>query len=96
MAAKEDGENASQEVDQRIVDLALQAVWVRAGTKKVCKGGKDGGKNPWQKGQWQERKQRAREKVARETAGSMLDVWQDRTHCSMVQERRQQKCVRHR
>ena len=27
MAAKEDGENSSQEGDQRIIDLALQAVY---------------------------------------------------------------------
>ena len=41
MAAKEDGENASQEGDQRIMDLALQA---------VCKGtGK--GKRGFGKGQ---------------------------------------------
>ena len=40
MAAEEDGENASQEGDQRIMDLALQAVY--RGTGK--------GKNRWQKG----------------------------------------------
>ena len=34
-------------------------------------GGKDGGKNPWQKGSNQ----------------SMLDVWQDRPHCSVVSTR---------
>ena len=48
MAAKEDGENVSQEGDQRIVDLALQAVYkgakengdsakVKIGTRKVAK-----------------------------------------------------------
>ena len=57
MAAKEDGEGASQEVDQRIVDLALQAVYIGTGkgkkefgkcqnwSEKGGKGGKDGGKN---------------------------------------------------
>ena len=62
VAAKEDGENASQEGDQRIINLALQAVY--KGTdkgkwsfgkgqnwnEKGGKGGKDGGKNSWQKG----------------------------------------------
>ena len=62
MAAKEDGEGPSQEGDQRIVDLALQVVYkgtgkgkwrfgkVRNWSEKGGKGGKDGGKNPWQKG----------------------------------------------
>ena len=57
MAAKEDGENASQEGDQRIVDFALQAVYKGTGkgkwsfgqaqswNEKGGKGGKDGGKN---------------------------------------------------
>ena len=31
MAAKEDGENASQEGDQRIIDFALQAVYKGTG-----------------------------------------------------------------
>ena len=62
MAAKEDGENASHEGDQRIMDITLQAVY--EGTdkgkwgfgkgqnrnEKGGKGVKDGGKNPWQKG----------------------------------------------
>ena len=34
MAAKEDGENASQEGDQRIMDLALQAVYKGTGKGK--------------------------------------------------------------
>ena len=34
MATKEDGENASQEGDQRIVDLALQAVYKGTGKGK--------------------------------------------------------------
>ena len=58
MAAKEDGENASQEGDQRIMDIALQAVHKGTGkgkwgfgtgpnwNGKGGKGGKDGGKNP--------------------------------------------------
>ena len=62
MAAKEDGENASQEGDERIVDLALQAVykgigkgkWVfskgQSWNEKGSKGSKGGGKNSWQKG----------------------------------------------
>ena len=35
MAAKEDGENASQEGDQRIMNLALQAVYKGTGKGKV-------------------------------------------------------------
>ena len=62
MAARDDGENASQEGDQRIIDLALQAVYKGTGKGKWGfakgqswneKGGKSGkgfGKNPWQKG----------------------------------------------
>ena len=61
MAAKEDGENASQEGNQRIIDLALQAVYKGTGkgkcgfgkgqnwNEKGGKGGKNGGKNSWQK-----------------------------------------------
>ena len=62
MATKEDSENASQEGEQRIIDLALQAVYKGTGkgkwgfgkgpnwNEKGGKGGKDGGKNSWQKG----------------------------------------------
>ena len=62
MAAKEDGENASQEGEQRIIDLALQAVYKGTGkgkwgfskgqnwNERGGKGGKDGRRNPWQKG----------------------------------------------
>ena len=62
MATKEDGEDASQEGDQRIVDLALQAVYKGTGkgkwgfgkgqswNEKGSKGSKGGGKNSWQKG----------------------------------------------
>ena len=66
MAAEEDGEIASQEGDQRIIDLALQAVYKGIGkgkwgfdkgqnwNEKGGKGGKDGGKNYWQKGSGKE------------------------------------------
>ena len=62
MATKKDSENASQEGDQRIIDLALEAVYKGAGkgkwsfgkgqhwNEKGGKGGKDGGKISWQKG----------------------------------------------
>ena len=62
MAARDDGENASQEGDQRIIDLALRAVYKGTGKGKWGfakgqswneKGGKSGkgfGKNSWQKG----------------------------------------------
>ena len=50
MAAKEDGENASQEGDQRIIDLALQAFYKGTGKGK-CGFGK--GQN-WNEG-WQRR-----------------------------------------
>ena len=76
MATKEDGENASQEGNQRIVDLALQAVY------------KGTGKEKWER-QWQERRQRAGERWQRRNE-DMLGVRQDRTHCSLVQERKQQ------
>ena len=107
MAAKEDGEHASQEGDRRIVDLALQAIYKGIGKGKWCfgkgqnwnekggKGSKDGGKNSRQKGsgkkggKWQDKGGKGRNK-------NMLDVRQDRTHCRLVQERRQQKLVRHR
>ena len=95
MAAKEDGENASQEGDQRIVDLALQAVWVRAGTNKVAKVAKMEGRTHGRKGSGK-KGSKGQEKGGKGDSREMLDVWQDRTHCSMVQERRQQKCVRHR
>ena len=61
MVAKEDGENASQEGDQRIMNLALQALYERTGkgkwgfskgqnwNEKGGKGGRDGGKIPGRK-----------------------------------------------
>ena len=62
MATKEDGESASQEGDQKILDLTLQTVYKGTGkgkrrfgkgqnwNEKGGKGGKDGGKTSWQKG----------------------------------------------
>ena len=62
MAIKEDGENTSQEGDQRIVDFSLQAVYKGTGkgkwgfgngqswNEKGNKGSKGGGKSSWQKG----------------------------------------------
>ena len=99
--AKEYGENASQEGDQRIVDFALQAVHRGTGKGKFSfgkgqswnekggKGGTDGGKKSWQKGS------KGQEKGGKGETKNMLDGWQDRTHCSLVQEGRQQKIVRH-
>ena len=72
-ATKEDSENASQEGDQRIIDLVLQAVYKGAGkgkwsfgksqhwNEKGGKGGKDRGKRLMADRQWQERRQRTRE-----------------------------------
>ena len=102
MAAREDGECVSQEGDQIIMDLALQAVYKGTGKGKWgCSkgqnwnenggtGGKDGGKNSWQKGSGKKRRKRAREGWQR-----MLDVRQDRTHCSLVLKRRKHKFTRH-
>ena len=107
MAAKEDGENASQEGDQRIMDIALQAVFKGTGKGKW---GFGKGQSWNEKGikrqqrrrkelvaerQWQERRQRAGERWQRRNE-DMLDVRQDRTHCSLVQERKQQEFVRNR
>ena len=57
MATKEDGENASQEGDQRILAACrLQRDWQRqvgkgqSWSEKGSKGSKGGGKNSWQKG----------------------------------------------
>ena len=77
MAAKEDGESASQEGDQRLVDLALQAVW--KGTdkgkwgfgkgqnwnEKGGEGGKDGGKKSWQKAAAR-KEEKGKKRVAKE------------------------------
>ena len=45
--------------------------------------------------QWQERKQRSRERWQGRNQ-NVLDVRHDGTHCSLVQERRKHKPVRHR
>ena len=106
MAATEDGENASQEGDQRIMYLALQAVYKGTGKGKWSFGkGQNWNEKGWQRRQgwrkepsaerqWQERKQRARERRQGRNQ-NVLDVRQDRTHCSLVQERRKQELVRH-
>ena len=85
MATKEDGENASQEGDQRIVDLALQAVYKGIGKGKWCfgkgqnwnekggKGSKDGGKNSWQKGSGK-KAGKGQEKGGKGENKNMLDV----------------------
>ena len=95
-AAKEDGESASEEEDERIVDLALEAVYkelvkesgvlarVRVGMAKVAKVAKMGGRT------------HGRKAVARKEAKGTRKVEQDRTHCSVVQKGRQQNFVRHR
>ena len=107
MATKEDGENASQEGDQRIIDLALQAVYKGIGkgkwsfgkgqswNEKGSKGSKSVGKNSWQKGSGKKGGKGHGERWQRRNE-DMLDVRQDRTHCSLVQERKQQEFVRNR
>ena len=102
MAAKEDGENASQEGDQRIIDLALQAFyegtrngkWSFGKGQNCGKGGKDEEKNSWQKGSGKTGG-KGQEKGGKGEIQNVLDVRQDRTHCSLVQKRRKQKPVRH-
>ena len=68
MATKEDGENASQEGDQRMIDFTLQAVYKEIGkgkwgfgngqswNEKGNKGGKGGGKELLAGRHWQERR----------------------------------------
>ena len=100
MAEKDGGESAREEGDQRIVDFALQAGYKGTGKGKWSLGlglslnekGYQGGEGDkeWKrmaKGQWQERKRRARERWQWRHQ-SMLDVWQDGTHCSVVSKRR--------
>ena len=41
------------------------------------------------------KKAKGKRKAAKENQ-NVLDVWQNRTHCSLVQERRKQKSFRHR
>ena len=85
------------------MDLALLAVTKGIGKGKWGfgkgqnwneKGGK-GGKDVKAERQWQERRQRARER-RQGRHQNVLDVRQDRTHCSLVQERRKQDLVRNR
>ena len=107
MAAEADGESASQEGDHKIINLALQAVHKGTGkgkwrfgkgqnwNEKGGKGGKDGGKNSWQKGSGKKRG-KGQEKGWQGRNQNVLDVRQGRTHCSFVQEGRKQKLVRHR
>ena len=83
---------------QRIIDLFLQAVYKGTGkgkwgfgkghnwNEKGGKGGKDAGKNP--------RKQRAGERWQGRNQ-NVLDVRQDRTHCSLVQEKEKQNIFTH-
>ena len=107
MAAEEDGESVSKEGDQRIMHLALQAVhkgtgkgkWryssnVKIGMRKAAKVERMEERTRGRRGQRQERRKRAREGWQRRIQ-NMLDVRQDRTHCSLVQKRRKQKIIRH-
>ena len=96
--AKDDGEGVREEGDQRIVDLALQAVWKRKivfwkeswkeselerkKDTKVAKVAKLG-EEPIAEGQWQESKHKGG-KWWQGRNQSMLDVWQDKPHCSVV------------
>ena len=67
MAAKEDSENASQEGDQRIIDLALQAVYKGAGKGKWSFGK---GQNWNEKGKrWQRRRKNSWQKGSGEKGG---------------------------
>ena len=104
MATKEDGENASQEGDQRIRDLALQAVYKGTGKGKwgfgkgqSCndKGGKGGGKNSWQKGSGK-KGGKGQEKGGKGETRTCWTCGKTGTHCSLVQERKQQELVRNR
>ena len=83
---KEDGENASQEGDQRIIDLALQAVYKGIGkgkwgfgkgqswNEKGNKGGKGGGKSSWQKGTGK-KGGKGQEKGGKGETRTCWDVW---------------------
>ena len=104
MTAKEGGESMSQEGDQRIVDLAMQAVYKGTGKGKWGFGKGQSWNEKRGKGSKMEERSRGRKAAAtKEAKGkrkvgrnkNMLDVRQDRTHCSLV-KRRQQKSVRHR
>ena len=86
MAAEEDGESVSQEGDQRIMDIALHAVYKGTGKEKWGfskgqnwneKGGKDGGRNSWQKGSGKKGGQ-GQENGGKGESRTCLDVLQDR------------------
>ena len=94
MAAKEDGESVSQEGDQRIMDLALHAVHKGEGQGKW---GFSKGQNWMRKAakveRMEERTRGRRAAARKEEKGqegwqkiiqNMLDVRQDRTHCTLV------------
>ena len=92
MAAKEDGENASQEGDQRIMDIVLQAVYKGTGkgkwgfskgqnwNEKGGKGGQGGGKTPGRKAAARKevkgKRKAAREKPERVGRAARQDTWQ--------------------
>ena len=99
MAMRDDGGSVREE-DLRTVNLALQAVHKGTGNGKWKlgkgqswsgkgyyggRGGKDGGKNSFAKGQLQERQQGTRKKWQGRNQ-SLLDMWKNRAHCSMVSE----------
>ena len=94
MPAKYDGESAREEGDQRIVDLALQAVHSGTGGVKWNLGKGQKGvpwgqrrqrwrKEPVAKGQLQERQHGARER-RKGRRQNMLDVWKSRTHSNKI------------
>ena len=68
MATKEDGENASQEGDERIVDLALQAVYKGTGNGKWGFGKGQSWNEKGSKGSKGEERTRGRRAVARKEA----------------------------
>ena len=92
-AIKDYGETIREE-DQRIVNLASQAVYKGTGDGKCDfgqvqsgngkgyhggKGGKDGGKNSWQKGSGK-KNSREHEKRWQEKNQILLDMWKNRAH----------------
>ena len=96
--ATEDNRETIREEDQRIVNLALRAVYKGTGEGKCefgqgqswngkgyhgGKGGKDGGKNSWQKGSGKKKQQGTRKRW-QERNQSLLDMWKNRAHSSMV------------
>ena len=99
MATKEDEESTSQDGDQRIIDLALQAVYKGTGggkwgfgkgqswSAKGSKGGKVEEKALGKRAV--ERKEARDKKRAKGRDENVLDMWKGRTHCTRVQERKQ-------